>query len=559
MFIRIKTTPNSPRKSIQIVEGYRDKAGKVKQRIVRHVGVAMNDDELRRLRDVAEFVKANIEAERQPTLCTPEELAQMAIDCRAKAEANDDPLPIDNIKNLQEEQRIVVGIHEVYGKVYQELGFDRVLGAPVRTKTTHDYLRHIVMARIANPQSKRKSVKVLAEDFGVELDLDRVYRMMDKVDDQAISKIQGIALQSAQTLLGGKIDVLFYDATTLYFESFTEDGLKQNGYSKDMKFNQPQVLLALFVTNEGLPVGYEVFPGSMYEGHTLVTALANLEKRYEINRVVFVADSGLLNEDNLGLLEAKGYSYIVGGRLRNMTRSVQQQILDHSSYQETKVGKEDIRVKNISLSDTRKLLVNYSPRRAHKDAQDRQKAIEKLLKKLKRSKEPTALISNYGYKKYIKVSGQSQVALNEEKINQESQWDGLQGMITNVKDMTPIQILEHYKGLWQIEETFRVTKHDLKIRPIFHWTPQRIQSHIAIAFMALTCIRHLEYRVALQQDKMSPEVIRNALSHVQLSFLRHIRTQKRYAIPSKSSPEAKKIYQVIGCKLSDTPFEIIET
>jgi transposase len=558
MFIRIKTTPNSPRKSIQIVEGYRDKTGKVKQRIVRHVGVALNDDELVRLRDLAEYVKANIEQERQPAFLSPEEMAEMAIKCRAKAKENDEALPIDNIKNLREEQRIVVGIHEVYGAIYKELGFDRVLGTPVRSKTAHDYLRHIVMARIANPQSKRKSVKVLAEDFGIELDLDRVYRMMDKVDKQATTKIQGCALQSTQTLLGGKIDVLFYDATTLYFESFTEDKLKQNGYSKDMKFNQPQVLLALFVTSAGLPIGYETFPGSTYEGHTLITALANLEQRYQINRVVFVADSGLLNEENLALLEAKGHSYIVGGRLRNMARTIQQQILDHESYQEITGGEEEIRVKNITLSDTRKLLINYSPRRAHKDSQDRQKAIGKLMKKMKHSKDPSSLISNYGYKKYIKVSGKSQIALHEEKISQESQWDGLQGMITNIGDLAPPQILEHYKGLWQIEETFRVSKHDLKIRPIFHWTPHRIEAHIAIAFMALTCVRHLEYRVALQQDKMSPEVIRNALSHVQLSVTRHIRTDARYAIPSKSSPEAKKIYQVVGLKLTDTPFAIMK-
>jgi hypothetical protein len=245
MYIRIKTTPNSPRKSVQIVESVRD-GNKVRQKIIRYVGIAMDDDELKRLIDLAEHIKAKFESEGpQLSLLSHEEAAKYAIEARKKED--DKPLHV-NLKELEEEQRVVIGIHEAYGKVYEELGFQRALTSPSRQAYNTDLLEHMVMARIANPQSKRASVKMLERDFGISIPLHKVYRMMDAVDDKAILRIQDIAYNAAMSLLNQKVNALFYDCTTLYFESFSEDELKQNGYSKDLKFNQPQVLLALVVT-----------------------------------------------------------------------------------------------------------------------------------------------------------------------------------------------------------------------------------------------------------------------------------------------------------------------
>ena len=144
------------------------------------------------------------------------------------------------------------------------------------------------MARIAAPASKRQSVDFLEHTFGISLELDRVYRLMDKLDAGCVNKLQRLSLQHTQQVLAlfkEEIDVVFYDATTLYFESFSEDDLKQNGYSKDCKFNQPQVVLCLFVTTHGLPMGYEVFPGSTYEGHTLLASLEGLKQRFTLRNL----------------------------------------------------------------------------------------------------------------------------------------------------------------------------------------------------------------------------------------------------------------------------------
>jgi transposase len=553
MYIRIKTTPNSPRKSVQIVESVRD-GNKVRQKIIRYVGIAMDDDELKRLIDLAEHIKAKFESEGpQLSLLSHEEAAKYAIEARKKED--DKPLHV-NLKELEEEQRVVIGIHEAYGKVYEELGFQRALTSPSRQAYNTDLLEHMVMARIANPQSKRASVKMLERDFGISIPLHKVYRMMDAVDDKAILRIQDIAYNAAMSLLNQKVNALFYDCTTLYFESFSEDELKQNGYSKDLKFNQPQVLLALVVTEEGLPLSYDLFPGACFEGHTLIPILKKLRARYDLQHVIFVGDRGMLNEDNLKCLEEEEFQYIVGAKLRNVSKKLQEAILNEDRYTLCESNEYFQRIATFDEKNNRKLLVSHSAKRAAKDKADREKAVEKLLKKLSKSKNPKTLLSHYGYKKYLKITGESTLQLEEAKLVEEARWDGLYGVITNVKEKSAEAILEHYRGLWQIEECFRVSKHDLKIRPIFHWTPERIRAHIAIAFMALVCVRQLEYRVALQYQKLSPEVIRNELIHMQLSFLKHRKTGIRYGIPSKVGQHAKKIYQIIGLKFSTIPFQI---
>ena len=152
------------------------------------------------------------------------------------------------------------------------------------------------------------------------------------------------------------------------------------------------------------------------------------------------------------------------------------------------------------------------------------------------------------------IKGATALSVNEAKIREARRWDGLHGVITNLPDTSVVEILAHYRGLWQVEESFRITKYDLKIRPIHHWTAARIKAHIAIAFMTFCCVRHLMYRVKLQHRAMSAAVIRNALVHVQYSVLRHQRNGHRYAIPSTISPEAKKIYRILGLKRSGTPY-----
>lgn len=557
MFVRVKTNPNSPRKSVQIVHSCRI-GDKVRQKIIKHVGVANNEEELIQLKLLAETIKIRLENEGQELLFSPEILAENIIKAKAekdKEKYSDDDYNV-NIKELREECRIISGIHDIYGKLFDELHLRSIFSDYGKDVSILSIFKDIVLARIANPVSKAKSVSMLEEKFGISLDLDKVYRMMDKIDDEAIKRLNEIAYRETLGLFGGKIDVIFFDATTLYFESFTEDEFRRNGYSKDLKFNQPQVLIALMVTKEGLPIGYKAFSGDTYEGHTLIPALKALKKQYKLDKVVYVADSGMFNRDNieeLETLENNEFNYIVGARIKSMPKTLREQILNPANYSEldanTKIATFDYK--------GRKLLVTHSLNRARKDKADREKGIEKLRNKLKKHKTPKEYLSNQGYKKYLQVEGKSKISLNEEKIREDAMWDGLKGLLTNKTNLlTNEEILHQYSNLWYVEESFRITKHDLRIRPIYHYKESRVKAHLAISFVAYMLVRYLEYRVKLQYKKLSPERIRQMLISIQTSILVCNKKRIRYGIPSRMSIETKKIYRLMNVKRTTTPFII---
>jgi transposase len=552
MFVRVKTTPNSPRKSVQIVASRR-RGDKIIQKIIRHVGIAWNDYELEKLKLLAESIRIKLEADGQELLFSPEEIAAKSLESKKKIEENNQEKDYKvNLKNVEEESRVVSGIHDVYGKLFDDMGYGEIIANPARNEMSNRTFKDIVLARLANPLSKRASVLMLEEDFGVSLNLDCVYGMMDKLDDKAIARLNKISYENTKQLYNQKINVIFFDCTTLYFEAFEEDDLRKLGYSKDLKFNQVQVLLTLLVTEDGLPIAYEAFDGATYEGHTLIPILKTLRSKYEINKVIFVADSGLMNEENLTELEKEGFEYIVGCRIKSLNKTLKSQILNGSNYQSISL---ESKVATFNQGH-RQIIVNYEHNRAKKDEYDRKTAIEKLLKKLKKEKNPKNYISNYGYQKYLKLDGLTKIELNEEKIIEDAKWDGLLGVITNAKNFSYEQILDHYRNLWQVEESFRITKHDLKVRPIYHWKPSRVRAHLAIAFTAYSLARYLEYKVKLQYIKLSPEVIRQTLMHVQKSIIFDKQKKIRYALPSRLSEHAKKIYKLCNLPLTATPYII---
>ena len=549
MFIRVKSRPNTEKKAVQIVENKRQ-GTKVIQKVIQTVGYAVDDKTITHLKEVGEHIKAILQEEKQPSLLGSKKLAEMAIAARARKEEAKKAQELNvNLKKVKEEQRNIIGIHEAYGKVYQELGFEKVLTK--RDAAASNMLFHLVMARLASPKSKRATVSLLEKDFGISLDLHKVYRMMDKIDDKVVEKIQKQAYESTKSILNKKINVLFYDCTTLYFESFTPDNLKKNGFSKDGKFNQPQVLLALLVTEEGLPIGYEVFPGNTFEGHTLVPILKKIKSKYDLGKVIFVADSGLLSKENRNFLEENNFNYILGARLKNLPQSIQAKILStFKDKQKTSENTAEIEYEG------KRLILKYSPKRAKKDKKDREEAIEKVQQKLAKSNNPKSLLSNYGYKKFLNVTGKSTLEINKERLQTEEAWDGISGIITNTKELSHEDAFTHYKNLWKIENCFRIQKTDLKIRPIYHWTPNRIQAHIAICFMAFSCQQYLSYRLRMQKNNFSVERIRDSLIHVQVSIIKHIETKSYYGIPSKVNEDAKSIYKILRIKYDTVPFLI---
>ena len=249
-----------------------------------------------------------------------------------------------------------IGPELVFGKLYDHIGFGKV---------SEELFRHLVIARLAFPLSKLKTVEYLYRYQGIDLNIDRVYRFLDKLNDQLKEEVEQIAFAPTKKVLKGHLTVVFYDMTTLYFEASDEDHLRKTGFSKDGKHQHPQIYLGLLVSLGGNAIGYDIFQGDTYEGHTLIPFLEKITLRFELGKPVVVADAGLLSNDNLKALQAAGYQYILGARIKNETEQIKQRILQQAC-QEGKVIR-------LSRKDDTKLIVAYSQKRARKDEHNRQR------------------------------------------------------------------------------------------------------------------------------------------------------------------------------------------
>lgn len=550
MFVRVKSTPNSPRKSVQVVESVR-KGDKVSQKVLRHVGIAMDEQEEAKLRALAQeevipkLMKAQQESSPQLQLfpsASEEEIfraLQKGVGRPVKKRI-EDILPTGQVTldDIVEKSRVVEGVHEVAGKVYDDL-----YGNFLKNKREKKILKDLVLARLVHPASKNKTQRILLNQFNIGHDLDAIYRLMDQVFEH-IDTLKQITFMSTKNLFPEGVDLLLFDVTTLYFESTTTDELREYGYSKDHRFNTTQIVLALATNSAGLPVGYELFEGNKAEVKILVGAIESWRTLFEIDGVCFVGDRALMSKDNVELLEKHGYQYIIAAKLRMLPKALKTEILSEKNYYPMVMGNTFSWVGEFSHQG-RRLVVSYKKKRALKDAKDRQRILDKILKRLSGGNETKKLISNQGVKKYTKM-GASKTELDEDKIAQAALWDGLHGIMTNidVSEQKAESLLSRYGQLWRIEESFRINKHTLKMRPIFHFKPTRVQAHIAICFMSFATLRHLQYRVQLRQ-KVSVEVILEELLHVQSSIHEHKVTKDLYRLPGQFTHTARKIYKAM--------------
>lgn len=554
MFIRKKIWKKWT--SIQIVENTREWT-KIKQKVLKYIWIKDNWDInwIKDLIKAAEYIKYELENWAQTGLI-PFDDNQIKLNNEAKEEQ----IELDkqkkelqeikvNILNIEEEKRVIKWIFDIYWHMYEQLWFDHIFWNKQKTKNYTNILRDITLARIASPKSKRASIEMLDSNYWVNINLQAVYDMMWEIDDDKINQIQWYSFNYTKTILNEKINVLFMDWTTLYFESQKEDWFREKWYSKDWKFSETQITLTILVTESWLPVWYKIYNWSHYEWNSLKDLIEEVEKKYEINRIILVADSWFLNQENTTYLNERWNKYILWARIKNLPKTIQEQILDKSKYFITQKDELWNMLEWYIEAEykEKRLVVKYSKLRAEKDRKDRDKNIEKL--KNKEWKEISELISNFWYKKFLKQDWEAIVWIDEEKINKASLWDWLHWILTNDKELTHGEIWKYYRWLWQVEESFRINKHDLLIRPIFHWTEQKIKAHIAIAFMAFSLVRHLEYRLELHWYNYSPEVIRRELLRVQGSIiLDKTNPTQKYFLPSNISDIAKNIYKVMWKK-----------
>lgn len=337
-------------------------------------------------------------------------------------------------------------------------------------------LLDLVLMRVVAPGSKRESVQKLAEWFGISYPLTRVYKHLMRIAAKKVD-VEALLVAFAKTHLRADFSFVLYDVTTLYFEAFTPEDLKQCGLSKDNKSQQPQIVVGLLVTSEGFPLSYDLFAGNTFEGHTMIPVVTGLVARYSLKNLTVVADAAMLSQKNIDALKDAGISYIVGARLGYLTDA---QVCDIATALDNIDGASIQR----TIGD-KTLICDFSKKRYAKNKND----TEKQLKKAREIVEGKRSVTRHRFLK----QKQSHPSLNQSLIDRTQLLWGIKGYITNIEAPHEL-IITRYHDLWHVEQSFRMAKSDLLTRPMFHYKQDAIKAHLLICVMALSAGKYMELK-----------------------------------------------------------------
>jgi transposase len=381
-----------------------------------------------------------------------------------------------------------VGPELILGKIFDHLGFSFI---------PDELFKDIVLARLVYPTSKLRTTEYLRQHTGKNVQVARIYRFLDRLGCQYKEEVERLSFNYTKRVLGDVV-VAFYDMTSLYFEAEREDDLRRIGFSKDGKFQHPQIMLGLLVGIDGYPISYDIYEGNTFEGDTLIPALKKVQDRFGLTRPTVIADSALLSRKNLNALDEEGYQYIIGARIKNEDSETKAKILQLGA----RLNNRECTV--FKRKDGKRLILNFSETRAKKDAANREKGITRLKRNISSGKLTKGSINSRGYNKFLALEGDVTITLDEKRIEEDKAWDGLKGYITNSR-MTPEEVVSNYRQLWKIERAFRISKTDLRIRPIYHRKRNRIEAHICVSFVAYTIFKEFERQLAQKQSALSPQ------------------------------------------------------
>lgn len=529
-FLRVENKKSG--KYLRIVESYRDNTGKSKQRVLYSLG-KVEDYE-------------------------PEQLKRIGTKLYE--------LGGGNLKELlgistSEKARYNYGYYQVFEKVFKNYNLDFICkNIQQKHHLTFDFQNALLLMlidRLHDPCSKLCSYYNQGEYINItHVELQHLYRTLDKLADYN-GLIQKQIYQTGRNLFNQKLDVVFYDVTTLYFDSELEieGSYRETGFSKDGKIGKTQVLFCMLIDRNKQPIGYRIFRGGTFEGHTFTDAMEDLRKEFQIDKVIVVADRGMLSSDNLKVVVDYGFEFIVGERLRSLPKSIKSYLVDHTNYhQEWKysnsLGKE-VLVKYCTLEYKGRIIIGtFSQKRARKDCHKRE---EKLLKAHKLLANP-ANIEKKAARFFLKKETKEVYVLNEQKIAEDEKYDGFLAIATNNSELPITEVLDQYKQLYKIEHTFRTFKSHLDTRPMFHWTDKRIDGHICMCYIAYTLLNNTLLKLNKNSNEFTEGNLRKTLDKMQLSLIEH--EGKEILLRSAQSEKEVLLQKRLGLKMLPNIFPI---
>ena len=388
-------------------------------------------------------------------------------------------------------------------------------------------LLDLVIIRIFEPSSKLRAIKLIDRYFGIRYAQRTLYRALPKLFAHK-EKAEAIAVSFAERQLPSGLSFVLYDVTTLYFESFEADDLRKQGFSKDNKPAQPQIVLGLLVNIDGFPLRYEIFAGNTFEGKTMLPVLRAFRDIHKTKTCSMVADAAMLSLQNIDDLKKEGLTYIVGARIANLSPKVTDAIAN--ALKECRDG-----ASFRAPTPHGNLIASFSSLRYRKDKADMERQIAKA-KKLVAAKESGKRA------KFVASFGKT-YALNHELIAKTTRLLGIKGYYTNIPQnkMGDKEIIAHYGNLWRVEQSFRMSKSDLVARPIFHHKEDSIKAHLVICFIALALGKYLEIKSGCSLRR-----IVDLLKQVQDARIINTRTKEENLLRALVPEEVKRMLEKLG-------------
>ena len=506
MIVQVYT--NRGNKYVRVVHSYRDsETNKPKMKVIKNYGNL--EKLLKQDKNFLEKLEKEIKEKN-------ERLKESTIDKIKKIETN----------NFEKEGLVRKNYgYLVYEKIWQELGISRwIKDIKTRSKIEiEEILKQLVFQRLLTPSSKKSAYDHRENyvDFRNDLILEDYYRVLDIIYDEK-EKLEKHLNSTLKKKFNRELNVVLYDVTTYYFESVKKDEIKGFGFSKDNKVNQVQVVMGLLIDNNGIPVGYELYPGNTSEFSTLYPVIKNLKEKYKLKKVIVAADRGLNSGKNLLLLKELGLDYVMAYKLKGAKKEIKEKLFE-DGYTIEKEFKykliehvKEIRVDGKVEKIQDNLLLGYSEKRDKKDKADRQRLLDKADKLLNNPSMMKQELKKGG-KKFIKVTkGNLDIELDVKQIEEAEKMDGFFAIEYSQKELTGREVREIYGSLWKIEDSFRVLKTNLEARPIFVWSEKRIRAHFLICYLALVIERYLEKLLKDNNVNLSTAKIQEAIRNTML-------------------------------------------
>jgi hypothetical protein len=492
---------NKGRKYLSIVQGYRDPlTKKVRHKTIKSLGYL--DDLAKEHEDPITHFKAVVE-EMNEKAALEKEPVRFEIDPQEKLTES-----LANRKNIG---------YAALSKLYHELDLHIFFYNHSRSFksefNTNNIMKLLIFSRILAPASKKKTYLQKERYFeNFDFSLDDIYRCLTQVVTFKDS-LQLHLHRQMKLKFNRSTELVYYDVTNYYFEIDEQDELRKKGVSKEHR-PDPIVQMGLLMDTKGVPICYDLFPGNTNDCETLLPVLSKVKSDYAVGRLIIVADKGVNTADNIAFSLAKGDGYVYSQTVRGANRELKDYVLDSSGYRELS---EDYKIKSrlypreIAVSNVKggrskvlideKQVVFYSRDYDRKAKADREPA---LLKALDLAKNPAKYnkATSYGAAKYLKnlvfdpktgeiITAKQKPVFDEKKLRDEERFDGYYGIVTSEWQKSDEEIIEIYRGLWQIEDAFKVMKSDLETRPVYLSRQDHISAHFLTCFVALVIARLL--------------------------------------------------------------------